>query len=672
MSKDTTILENLYALVLEFKEPTIKKLVAKFQKDDDTLTEETIRQYLQRFEKFKANPKIVKKDPFQYKWKELEYLLDANFPNNDEEAVEGSESLENYKDSLKVYEDDNIVIHKASNQKQTILLGNGYTFCISRAGEGNMYIGYRLRAGSTFYFVKFKHKTSAKNNEQRFVDPSHMIVVDAQSNGKFQWTYADNGSQGNGTKDATPKEMEEKIPELKPAFEKGVFKNDPISNEERAKLKKFQDGNFKELTYNEKEEYIKAGYNRNVVLIDLDKKLRNEYLGIGHDIYAAEVKTLSMPELRRWMTIRAMITSSSPNMALNFSTRLLRAGVDVSKIPKDTIDTISKDAYSSFTFGKTVAIYKGVKNNIPESILNTVSKSTNCFSFLTYLVNDAKYSSVELPQILLDGLAKHGVSSLIIFVFQILKLENVSKNVLLAISKNSQSSYYYVKALIYAKKYTINEISPILFKTISKNLDTSMSLVISCVSTANEIPEVILKTITTSCANSKRVIEKLILDKGASINDIPQALINSVATDCYTALFIAEKVLYGKNVPEVIINALMNSSATSAQYASFLASNVNINEIPESIIAKIATNPHNSQFFAAALKGKNVPQTILDAISRSYQATMLYLTYLQEIGKTPNEVPKQLFDKLKPEHKKQIFGKLVESLRLYIKQKQVK
>ena len=287
MITDNAKMTALYStLLLEFSESTIKKLVSKFMGEDETLTEETVKDYLKRFEKYKGNPKIVKKDLFQYKWKELENVLDANFPvEAPEVTANNEESLDVIKERLKVYEDDNIIIHKASNQGETVLLGQGYTFCISRKEGGNLYIAYRLRAGSTFYFARLKHKDSNRlENGLTFVDPSHMIVMDAQSSGKYQWTWADNGSQGHGTKDVTVDEAIQQFPEFSPAFEKKIFKNDPISDVEREKLKKFQGGDFNSFTYNEKMEYVKSGYTKNVIFKELDKKLRNEYLGIGHTL----------------------------------------------------------------------------------------------------------------------------------------------------------------------------------------------------------------------------------------------------------------------------------------------------------------------------------------------------------------------------------------------------
>ena len=362
MITDNAKMTALYStLLLEFSESTIKKLVSKFMGEDETLTEETVKDYLKRFEKYKGNPKIVKKDPFQYKWKELENVLDANFPAEAPETIENNEeSLDVIKERLKVYEDDNIIIHKASNQGETVLLGQGYTFCISRKEGGNMYIAYRLRAGSTFYFVRLKNKDSNRlENGLTFVDPSHMIVMDAQSSGKYQWTWADNGSQGHGTQDVTVEDAIKQFPELLPAFEKKIFKNDPISDVEREKLKKFQGGDFNSFTYNEKMEYVKAGYTKNVLFKELDKKMRNEYLGIGHNVTPEDFKSLSPSERGRWITVSSLLAATSSSRARGFCCFLVDNGISPKNIPDKVFEPIIK----SGIYNVSELVIKMVKYN---------------------------------------------------------------------------------------------------------------------------------------------------------------------------------------------------------------------------------------------------------------------------------------------------------------------
>ena len=116
-----------------------------------------------------------------------------------------------------------------------------------------------------------------------------MIVVDALPDDEFKWTWADNGSQGHGTRSVTKEEMISKVPELKTALEKGVFQPKPLQKEEKDKIERFNElandfsmDVFNKLKYKEKEEFLQQG---NVQLPfdawkTLDKNLRNEYLKV--------------------------------------------------------------------------------------------------------------------------------------------------------------------------------------------------------------------------------------------------------------------------------------------------------------------------------------------------------------------------------------------------------
>jgi hypothetical protein len=311
--KDTLILENLYVnMLFEFTEKTIQKLIAKFQKESPNLSETIIKSYLDRFEKVKSSPKVKKKDPFQYKWKELENFLDANFPSEDEKVS----SDDDEKEQLKVYEDDDVAVYRATNIRQAQILGKGYTFCISRIGSGNMYSYYRLNYQSSFYFVRFKNKSDKKTNNY-FEDPFHYIVLDFTPDGRIMMTGADNGSQGNGTKYISEEKLFEKFPILGDLNEKNLFETAPLTKEEREKYDKFKyleqktSGNisdtafkkdFEELKFSEKKEYLQAGYLFPPDLFEiLDKSLRADYLNNGPSLNEKGIKSLSESEKKRWV-----------------------------------------------------------------------------------------------------------------------------------------------------------------------------------------------------------------------------------------------------------------------------------------------------------------------------------------------------------------------------------
>lgn len=316
---DTLILENLYSSMLfEFTEKTIQKLVAKFVKENPNLSETIIKSYLDRFEKVKSSPRLKKKDPFQYTWKELENFLDANFPPEEEKIS----SEEEEKEKLKVYEDKNVIIFHAKNPFQAQILGDGFTFCISRKGSGNLFSNYRLNYESSFYFVRFKDKSDEKEGT-RFTNPFYYIVLDINKDGRIQMTGADNGAQGNGTKYIDKGSLLEKFPELQKPFEDGIFKKMPLMEEEKEKYKKFKELNdsvdhgyntknqaesfkneFEKLKYSEKKEYLQSGHTYPRQLFELlDKSLRADYLNNAPTLSVEIINQLSESEKNRWIAL---------------------------------------------------------------------------------------------------------------------------------------------------------------------------------------------------------------------------------------------------------------------------------------------------------------------------------------------------------------------------------
>lgn len=316
---DTLILENLYSnMIFEFTEKTIQKLIAKFNKENPNLSETIIKSYLDRFEKVKSSPKVKRKDPFQYNWKELENFLDANFPSEEKNTASPEKEWE----ELIVYEKGNVTIFRAKNPRQAQILGDGFTFCISRRGSGNMFSHYRLNYESSFYFIRLHDKSGAKEGS-RFVNPLHYIVLDINADGRIQITGADNGSQGNGTKYIEKETLLEKFPELQKPFEEGVFQKMPLTEEEKEKYKKFEEigtianyhrnekaygkefiKEFDNLKYSEKREYLQSDYKYPSEFFSLlDKSLRADYLNNGPSLREGQIAQLTDSEKNRWMKI---------------------------------------------------------------------------------------------------------------------------------------------------------------------------------------------------------------------------------------------------------------------------------------------------------------------------------------------------------------------------------
>jgi len=446
-----------YSVLLEFTESTIKKLVEKFKKENSNLSEDNIRTYLNSFEKYKSSPKIVKKDPFTYSWEELENVIDSNFSKANIKTK--SDNTDEEKKKLKIYEDSNVIVYKANNQQDCIILGNGYSFCISRPMGGNSYSGYRLRHGSTFYFVRLKNKT-AKIQDDKFIEPSHLIVIDAQLNNKFQWTWADNGKQGHGTSDVTKEKIMNSIPELRKAFLENIFVNNSLSDNERTKLLKFQKGDFNSLTYDEKLEYIKAGYDiENINFLTLDKTQRNEYIGMGYSLNDSEFKSLSQQELDRHIKTRTNLLIEQNKMDMNVTYDAYYFAISLYSInmkpAEEILHIIETNSLDSFRVAKYLI---NNKKTVPESINNSIANESEwSFKYAEFIVDRDDYpNKIKIPEIVINTIANdieysYQLSSILIFR----KLDVPDKLIDKIIANTKDSLQFAIHiAMIYIKKDT--------------------------------------------------------------------------------------------------------------------------------------------------------------------------------------------------------------------------
>jgi len=280
-----------------------------------------ISDYYKKFAKLYEKNKSLQITKYKT-FHDFENFIDANERSHGKINTKGEKTSSEVR-SEAIYEDENVEIYYASNVKSACdyghKLGQSYSFCISRTGSGNLYNAYRLRQQSSMYFIKSKHRSS-NIVDGRYEDPSHMIVLDVMpdpynsSEIKLQWTWADNGSQGHGTKETTWEEVFEEVPELQVPYEKGVFESHPLSPEERSKLETFNainEGDFEsfhELDYDEKDEYLKSGFTiDDSIFNSLDKEQRNEFLGTGGEISEGMYESLSPVELKRWSEVRLRV-----------------------------------------------------------------------------------------------------------------------------------------------------------------------------------------------------------------------------------------------------------------------------------------------------------------------------------------------------------------------------
>lgn len=152
---------------------------------------------------------------------------------------------------------DKIEIYKAKDSRECVLLGKGYPFCISNPNAGlNMWNTYRNSYESTFYFVFEKTR--------RQDDPLRIVVVDAQKDGDFALTDANN-TTGTISEFSHFDEYFGYLHSTYNINSDSIFINEPLTQQEKTDNSAVHQkimtlDSFKKLTLAQKEKYIGNGH----------------------------------------------------------------------------------------------------------------------------------------------------------------------------------------------------------------------------------------------------------------------------------------------------------------------------------------------------------------------------------------------------------------------------
>jgi hypothetical protein len=153
----------LYNLINEYGQNLIQTLTQKFQKEVPTLTPTIIKSYIDRFDRIKNN--LTEKDITKYTWKDLENTVDGYQPK---QRIKAGKLDPTVSDANLLYNQDGTRIYLGKDKKSCIKYGNGYSFCISARGPGNMYGQYRIHQKGTPYFI-FNDKLPTTDNRHLMV-----------------------------------------------------------------------------------------------------------------------------------------------------------------------------------------------------------------------------------------------------------------------------------------------------------------------------------------------------------------------------------------------------------------------------------------------------------------------------------------------------------------------
>lgn len=273
------------------KSPTKKHLPKLVDFFLENISIDTIKDYYQRF----LESKIRGTDINKYKkWQEFEDAVDQ------QRVVEKVDDADAAEQSIPIiYEDDKLRIWEVRDRKDAIVLGRGYTFCISNPNPSqNAYYGYRFNYGTTFFFIRYKNRSNDKNYSE-YIDNYHLIVFEIRQIGgieniRYAWTPSNNGTQ-----EIELNEFLDKFPEVKIPWNQGIFKNRPLDQSEKDLYDKvngvYNAYEFKQLTYKEKLFYMSLAKRiDDNMWKTMDNELRRFYINMNlYDLTSDQLASLT-------------------------------------------------------------------------------------------------------------------------------------------------------------------------------------------------------------------------------------------------------------------------------------------------------------------------------------------------------------------------------------------
>jgi cytidyltransferase-like protein len=202
-------------LIREYSVGLINKLIQKYQTEQPNLSTDDIKVAITGFEKIVTKLDPSKRDILKYKWDDLISTTAANQTTRikagkiNKNNVDGDVNL--------IYNKDGIKVYKADSKKACIKYGNGYNFCISSRGKDNLYKDHRYgeeRLAGLPYFIFDYNKSFDKDENGKFIDTQHLLVILVLEDGKWEITESDN--EPNHMYTLSPEEAITKYPKLKP------------------------------------------------------------------------------------------------------------------------------------------------------------------------------------------------------------------------------------------------------------------------------------------------------------------------------------------------------------------------------------------------------------------------------------------------------------------------
>jgi hypothetical protein len=388
----------LTSILKEYSTGVVNKLKQKFKQENSNLTDQQIEYYINRFDQLKSSPKVEEKDITTYSFQRLEQVVDS-FPTK--EKVSKTNNNVEFSQTELIYNQAPLQIYHGSNERTCIKIKGDFpsSWCVSRGSGGNMYNTYRY-AGTepSFYFVK---NIERLNKITEIEDDLYcFFVIQYNNQGKYIVTNAKN----DGDREMSWNDILKIEPLLQGT--ESLFKNVPLTSEEREYYRRFKDGisdeEYNDLSYKEKKIYISIKHKlNNIKFINTPKDLINDYITTGVDLTDKQFDFIkdkqSLFNNYRRVTIDNVIPEYIKGTIRNFGNR-----------------------WSVLTDEEAIDIYNKKEVNFPE-ILQYKPKLIGKFENVLYKLNNNNISGIleKQPQLIgnfedkLSGLTNNNISSII-------------------------------------------------------------------------------------------------------------------------------------------------------------------------------------------------------------------------------------------------------------------
>jgi hypothetical protein len=270
-------------ILKEYSIGVVNKLKEKFKKENSALTDEIIEEYINRFDQLKSSPKVERKDITTYSFQELEQVVDS-FPTKEKVKKQGENNTVEFSQTELIYNQPPLQIYHGDSERTCIKIKGDFpaAWCIARGSGGNMYQGYRY-AGTepSFYFVK---NIERLNKITEIEDDKYCFFVIQRNN---QGNYIVTSARNDGDRTMSWDDILQIEPLLQ--GKESLFKNVPLTDEEKEYYKRFKNGisdeQYDDLSYKEKKIYISIRRRlTNKQFENTPNDLLNDYISMGFSL----------------------------------------------------------------------------------------------------------------------------------------------------------------------------------------------------------------------------------------------------------------------------------------------------------------------------------------------------------------------------------------------------